>query len=91
MGDLMTNLSTAVLSPKAAGTATTLAVKIYSVVVNSMADERTGSKFTWFNSALRGNQNVETLTNMIQVGQYYGTHMVYLLISKRNLNLTRRS
>ena len=56
-----------------------------------MANEQIGSKFTWFNSALWGNQNVETLKNMIQVGQYYGTHMVYLLISKRNLNLTRRS
>jgi hypothetical protein len=56
-----------------------LATKIYSVLVNSMADEQTGSKFTWFNSALRGSQNVQTLTNMIQVGQWYGIHMVCLL------------
>ena len=68
-----------------------LAIKIYSIVVNSMANEQIGSKFTWFNSALWGNQNVETLKNMIQVGQYYGTHMVYFFLSKHNLNLTQRS
>ena len=51
-----------------------LAVKIYSTLVNSMPDERTGSRITWFNSPLRGNQDVSTLVNMIQVGQWYGVH-----------------
>lgn len=53
-----------------------LAIKIYSALVNSMPDERTGSNITWFNSPLRGNQHVSTLVNMIQVGQWYGVHAV---------------
>ena len=53
-----------------------LAIKIFSVLVNSMPDERTGSKITWFNSPLRANQDVSTLVNMIQVGQWYGVHKV---------------
>ncbi|KAJ7608836.1 ribonuclease H-like domain-containing protein [Mycena polygramma] len=52
-----------------------LAIKIFSILVNSMPDERTNSRLTWFNSALRGNQNAETLVNMIQIGQWYGTHV----------------
>jgi hypothetical protein len=51
-----------------------LAIKIFSVLVNSMPDERTGSKITWFNSPLRANQDVSTLVNMIQIGQWYGVH-----------------
>jgi hypothetical protein len=39
-----------------------LAIRIYSATVNSMADERTVSNFTWFNSSLRNRQNVSTLT-----------------------------
>ncbi|KAG1766267.1 ribonuclease H-like domain-containing protein [Suillus occidentalis] len=50
-----------------------LAVKIFSVLINSMPDERTGSKLTWLNSAIRGNQNAQTLVDMIQIGQWYGT------------------
>ncbi|CDO75802.1 hypothetical protein BN946_scf184934.g17 [Trametes cinnabarina] len=46
-------------------------IKIFSILVNSMPDERTGSKFTWFNSALRGNQHAQTLVDMVQIGQYY--------------------
>jgi hypothetical protein len=53
-----------------------LAIKIYLTLVNSMPDERTGSKITWFNSPLRANQGVQTLVNMIQVGQWYGIHQV---------------
>ncbi|KAI0327039.1 hypothetical protein GY45DRAFT_1257848 [Cubamyces sp. BRFM 1775] len=48
-----------------------LAIKLYSIAVNSMADERTASNFTWFNSALRNRQEVRTLVNMIQVRQWY--------------------
>ncbi|KAF8487250.1 hypothetical protein DFH94DRAFT_621639 [Russula ochroleuca] len=51
-----------------------LAIKIFSVLVNSMPDERTGSKITWFNSPLRANQDVSTLVNMIQIGQWYSVH-----------------
>jgi hypothetical protein len=53
-----------------------LAIKIFSILVNSMPDERTGSKITWFNSPLRANQDVSMLVNMIQVGQWYGVHKV---------------
>ena len=53
-----------------------LAIKVFSVLVNSMPDERTGSKITWFNSPLCANQDVSTLVNMIQVGQWYGVHKV---------------
>ncbi|KAJ8475312.1 hypothetical protein ONZ45_g15654 [Pleurotus djamor] len=48
-----------------------LAVRIFSVLVNSMPDERTNSHITWFNSPLRGNQKAETLIDMVQIGQYY--------------------
>jgi hypothetical protein len=41
-----------------------------------MPDERTNSNITWFNSPLRGNQNAQTLVDMIQVGQWYGQHEV---------------
>ena len=41
-----------------------------------MPDERTNSDITWFNSPLRGNQNAQTLIDMIQVGQWYGQHEV---------------
>ncbi|KAG2737955.1 hypothetical protein P692DRAFT_201858164 [Suillus brevipes Sb2] len=30
-------------------------------------------KLTWLNSAIRGNQNAQTLVDMIQIGQWYGT------------------
>ncbi|CDO75074.1 hypothetical protein BN946_scf184703.g4 [Trametes cinnabarina] len=48
-----------------------LAIKIYSIAVNSMAEERTVSNFTWFNSRLRSQQEVKTLVDMIQVRQWY--------------------
>ncbi|KAJ3805203.1 ribonuclease H-like domain-containing protein [Lentinula aff. lateritia] len=46
-----------------------LGVKAYSALANSMADERTGSRFTWFNSALRNRQKVNTLVDMTKIGQ----------------------
>ncbi|TFK52816.1 hypothetical protein OE88DRAFT_1608814, partial [Heliocybe sulcata] len=52
-----------------------LAIRIFSILVNSMADERTGSRMTWLNSPLRGNQQVRSLTDMIMIGQWYGTHI----------------
>ncbi|KAI0311270.1 ribonuclease H-like domain-containing protein, partial [Amylostereum chailletii] len=48
-----------------------LAVKIFSALANSMPDERTGSKFTRMNSALRGNQRAQTVIDMVQIGQWY--------------------
>lgn len=36
-----------------------------------MADERTASNITWFNSAVRNKQHVPTLVNMIQICQWY--------------------
>lgn len=48
-----------------------LATRIFSVLVNSMPDERTNSHITWFNSPIRGRQKAQTLIDMIQVGQYY--------------------
>ncbi|KAK7041309.1 ribonuclease H-like domain-containing protein [Favolaschia claudopus] len=51
-----------------------LGIKLFSMLVNSMPDERTNSHLTWFNSPLRGNQKPETLIDMIQIGQWYGKH-----------------
>jgi len=42
---------------------------------NSMADERTASNFTWFNSSLRNRQDIGTLTWMIQIRQW-ALHLV---------------
>ncbi|KAI6138392.1 hypothetical protein BKA82DRAFT_3990118 [Pisolithus tinctorius] len=51
-----------------------LAVKIFSALVNSMPDEQTGSTFTWLNSPTRGNQNAQTLIDMVRIGQWYKDH-----------------
>ena len=56
-----------------------LAIRIYSASVNSMADERTASNFTWFNSSLRNQQKVETLTWMIQIRQWV-LHVVRIFV-----------
>ncbi|KAH9916556.1 hypothetical protein B0H21DRAFT_770539 [Amylocystis lapponica] len=48
-----------------------LAVKLYSVVPNSMADERTASTFTWINSPSRNRQLLETMVSQTQIRQYY--------------------
>ncbi|KAJ7581800.1 hypothetical protein C8J56DRAFT_895370 [Mycena floridula] len=54
---------------------TVIVTKILAVLPNSMADERTGSKITWFDSALRSCQNPMSLIDMIMIGQWYGTHL----------------
>ncbi len=56
-----------------------LAIKIYACTVNSMADERTASNFTWYNSAIRNKQDVKTLSDMIQVRQWYLNEVLGLL------------
>ncbi|KAH7877021.1 ribonuclease H-like domain-containing protein [Lentinula edodes] len=51
-----------------------LAVKIFSITINSMADERTNSMITWFNSPYRGRQTSQTVESMVMVGQWYRRH-----------------
>ncbi|KAJ7780625.1 ribonuclease H-like domain-containing protein [Mycena maculata] len=51
-----------------------LGVRIFGILVNSMPDERTNSTITWYNSALRGNQQQEGLLDMIMVGQWHTYH-----------------
>ena len=46
-----------------------LAIEILLILVNSMPDERTNSTITWFNSP--GNQNAQTIVDMVQIGQWY--------------------
>ena len=53
-----------------------LCVRIFSILVNSMPDERTNSTITWLNSPIRGNLTSRSIVNMIQVGQWYGKHML---------------
>ena len=53
-----------------------LAIRIFSILVNSMPDERTNSTITWFNSPTRGNQVTRTIVDMLKVGQWYGKHDV---------------
>lgn len=48
-----------------------LAIKLYSAVPHSMADERTLSVVTMINTALRNRQGVETIMAMTQVRGYY--------------------
>jgi hypothetical protein len=58
-----------------------LAIKIYSVRVNSMPEERTVSTFTWLTPALRSRMSVSTMTAMTQTRQYYKTEQK---VSKKN-------
>ncbi|KAI0027166.1 ribonuclease H-like domain-containing protein [Vararia minispora EC-137] len=48
-----------------------LAIKLFSVVPNSMADERTGSAMTKVNSADQNNLKPETIIHLIQLRQHY--------------------
>ncbi|KAA1479812.1 hypothetical protein DENSPDRAFT_789582 [Dentipellis sp. KUC8613] len=65
--------SSLIIHPKARVLAM-LATKIFSILVNSMPDERTGSTFTWLNSALCGSQHGRTVVDMVQISQWYGIH-----------------
>ncbi|KAJ7571875.1 hypothetical protein C8J56DRAFT_1086552 [Mycena floridula] len=49
----------------------TLAVKLFAMTPNSMADERTASVFTWLNSARRSSQNFSTLVRTAQLRAHY--------------------
>ena len=48
-----------------------IAIKLYSAVPHSMAEERTISVFTMLNTAQRNRQKVSTVVAMAQVGLYY--------------------
>ncbi|KAI0068562.1 hypothetical protein BV25DRAFT_1895794, partial [Artomyces pyxidatus] len=50
-----------------------LAIKIYSVRVNSMPDEVTGSAFTWLTPKLRNRLSVGAMSGMTQVRQFHQT------------------
>ncbi|KAG2055260.1 hypothetical protein BDR06DRAFT_1007163 [Suillus hirtellus] len=48
-----------------------LAVQIFALIPNSMADEQTGSTFTWLNSPLHSQQQVKTLVRTVQIHSWY--------------------
>ncbi|KAG1748346.1 ribonuclease H-like domain-containing protein [Suillus paluster] len=48
-----------------------LAIKLYSVVPVSMADERTVSTIMWLNSPTRSRQDISTLKEHIQIRQWH--------------------
>ncbi|KAF5373611.1 hypothetical protein D9758_000928 [Tetrapyrgos nigripes] len=60
----LTNDGTAVILPH-------VAIKLYAIRVNSMADERTGSTFTAFTPASRSSMSVETMGGKTMVYQFY--------------------
>ncbi|KAJ7758880.1 ribonuclease H-like domain-containing protein [Mycena maculata] len=53
------------------GIIVSLALKLYSVVPHSMADERTVSVITWMNPALRNHEKVNTIFSFAQIRQWY--------------------
>jgi len=48
-----------------------VAIKLYSIRVNSMADERTGSTFTWMTPAVRNRMSVEAMAARADIKQHY--------------------
>ncbi|GAB1518609.1 hypothetical protein RhiTH_001672 [Rhizoctonia solani] len=64
-----------------------LAIKLFSIVANSMADERTGSVFTKINSPDRSNQSAELVVAMAQVLQH--ERRKASISYKRSLTMTR--
>jgi hypothetical protein len=48
-----------------------LAIKLFSMTPNSMADERTASTFSWFNSPYRSSQKPSTLVRFAQLRQHF--------------------
>ncbi|TEB22252.1 hypothetical protein FA13DRAFT_1799116 [Coprinellus micaceus] len=55
------------------GVLAAIAIKLFSAVPHSMADERTMSYITLLNTALRSRQKVETVVAMATVRSYYQT------------------
>ncbi|ETW77136.1 hypothetical protein HETIRDRAFT_327118 [Heterobasidion irregulare TC 32-1] len=64
-----------------------LAERVFSILVNSMLDEWTGSRFTWFNSALRGCQCTQLLMDMTIIGQWYSTQATKDKVPKKRLTV----
>ena len=60
-------------------------MKLYAVVPNSMADERTQSTFTWLNSVSRNRQHLHTMVQQTQIRQYYRSNakVSFLIDSQR--------
>lgn len=50
-----------------------MAQKIFAVHVNSMAEERTVSNFTWITPTCRARLSVASMTRMTQIRQFYKT------------------
>ena len=48
-----------------------LAIKLYSIAVVSMEDERTMSVITWLNSAKRSSQDVSTVQDHVQIRDWH--------------------
>ncbi|KAH9839723.1 uncharacterized protein C8Q71DRAFT_703094 [Rhodofomes roseus] len=53
-----------------------LAIKIYSVMTNSMPDERTASIFTRLNSPVRNRMSMQAMVSQAQIQQFYHTQKV---------------
>ena len=49
-----------------------VAMKLYAVVPNSMAEEHTASVFTQINSPLCNKQTLSMIENLVQIKQFYG-------------------
>ena len=61
-----------------------MARKVFAVRVNSMAEERTVSGFTWMTPPLRSKLAVESMSRMTQIRQYYASekqHSVRLVFN----------
>ncbi|THU88268.1 hypothetical protein K435DRAFT_803641 [Dendrothele bispora CBS 962.96] len=54
-----------------------LAMKIYSMCVNSMADERTASTFTWMTPATHNSMSVNTMGAKTMIYQFYRAEESY--------------
>jgi hypothetical protein len=67
------------------------ALKLYSIVCNSMCEERTVSFKTRINTALRNRQGIQTQVDQAQINQYYRTKKQARFISQIVLALTHRS
>ncbi|QRV88277.1 hypothetical protein RhiJN_16295 [Ceratobasidium sp. AG-Ba] len=48
-----------------------VAEKLFSVLLNSMCDERTGSRITFLDSDLRSRTNIKTMIEQIKIMQWY--------------------
>ena len=68
-----------------------LAVKLFSIVPNSMAEEHTISTITWLNSRLQTGQSLTTLVEQTQIRQWHHynkeVNMLRVLINCVGLNI----